>query len=78
MFQMKCKLCGNNVPIDTSLRRASCCKCNTIYVRREIAYTCDICGNTYHFAYEFVTEDEFRKKNFSRVYRTCSICEEEK
>lgn len=78
MLLMKCKVCGNNVPTDRSLRRASCCKCNTIYVRREISYTCDLCGTTHHFDYEFVTEDEFRKKSLRREYRTCSFCEEEK
>jgi len=73
----RCKVCGNNVPVDDSLRRASCCKCNTVYVRREIAYVCPVCRITYHFHYEFVTEDEFRKRQLRRVIEPCDQCKED-
>jgi len=73
----KCKICGNNVPIDDSLRRTSCCKCNTVYVIREVAYVCYRCSKTYHFVYEFVTEKEYNKKNLVRIVNICPECKGE-
>jgi len=74
---MKCKICRNNVPQDESLRRTSCCRCNTVYIRREVAYVCDICSCTWHFSYEFVTEDQYNKKQLSKRYETCPECKKE-